>query len=146
MNRNKWNRKPYILLAEDDRDDRFLLEEAFSEVERSLQLQFVEGGNELLNQMNDRLQQAGPLPSVIMLDLNLPKMDGKTTLQILKGHAVYKYIPVVILSTSGDKRDIQHCYACGANTYIVKPASFKTLTFVIGTLCTYWLDIASGVH
>ena len=81
-------------------------------------------------------------PIMILLDLNMPGLDGRELLGIIKQHQTLKSIPVVVLTTSKDPRDIDECYALGASTYIQKPVSFEGLTQAIKTMKDYWFGIA----
>ena len=81
-------------------------------------------------------------PMMILLDLNMPGLDGRELLGIIKQHQTLKSIPVVVLTTSKDPRDIDECYALGASTYIQKPVSFEGLTQAIKTMKDYWFGIA----
>src|SRR5205085_1085086 len=81
-------------------------------------------------------------PGLILLDLNMPGLDGRRILEIIKRHECLKKIPIVILTTSDDERDIQSCYTLGANTYIQKPVDFDGLILAIKQLKEYWFEIA----
>lgn len=83
-----------------------------------------------------------PLPTLILLDLNLPGMDGLALLRLIKQHERLRSIPVVVLSTSNDARDVQDCYALGASTFIHKPVSFEALNAAIRALKAYWFEVA----
>ena len=86
--------------------------------------------------------QPAPIPSVILLDLNMPGKDGRDVLRYIKSSKEYKSIPVVILTTSSDERDVVQCYELGANTYIVKPVDFDKFIAAIRSLNEYWFKIA----
>lgn len=139
-------KKPFILVAEDDSDDRFLLKTAFVEMGDAEVLTFVENGVEVLEYLS-AIERDGDsedsYPEIIMLDLNMPKKSGKEVLSELKAHPRFKKIPVVIYTTTKNEQEIRACYELGANTYIVKPASFETLREVVSTIKNYWLDTAT---
>lgn len=106
-----------ILYADDDLDDKTWVSEANRMLNYSLDIEFVENGREVFEWL-DRFKD---LPSLIVLDLNMPELDGRQTLQKLKSSAAYKDIPVVIVTTSSNKVDIEICKRLGANLYLVKP-------------------------
>jgi two-component system response regulator len=134
----------FILIAEDDADDRFLLRTAFEEKGYNDKLEFVENGNELIAYLNERQKKAHDrFPKFILLDLNMPKKDGREVLRELKQHEQYKKIPVIIFTTTKNESEIRRCYEMGANTYVVKPASFSDLLSTIEQIRAYWLDTAS---
>jgi len=111
------NRVKKILYADDDLDDKTWVSEANKILNYSLDIEFVENGREVF----DWLQRRENLPSLIVLDLNMPELDGRQTLQRLKASETYKDIPVVIVTTSSNKVDIEICKRLGANLYLIKP-------------------------
>jgi CheY-like chemotaxis protein len=122
-------RKPFILIADDDADDRFLLQTAFQENGFQDEIEFVENGVELLRFLNEIIQKSSPkhtdFPGFILLDLNMPKKGGREALQEIKQHPVLKSIPVIVYTTTKNENEIKRCYELGANTYIVKPVRFE---------------------
>jgi len=134
-----------ILMADDDPDDRLMAQDAVVESRIRNKLQFVQDGEELL----DRLQNRGiyedakmyPKPGLILLDLNMPKKDGREALKAIKGDEHLKRIPVVVLTTSKAEEDILQSYDVGANAYIVKPVTFKGLVDAMKSLGRFWLEI-----
>src|SRR5687768_13230513 len=138
--------KLFILVAEDDSDDRFLLQTAFKEKGYNDKLEFVENGVELLEFLT-RIQEdktgQDTYPYFILLDLNMPKKDGREALKEIKQHPVFKKIPVIVFTTTKSENEIKHCYELGANTYIVKPASYDALIKVIDNIRRYWFSTAS---
>ena len=134
-----------ILIAEDDADDRFLLQTVFDEKGYEEKIEFVENGIELLKFLTHKeRQQTGDnaYPVFILLDLNMPKKDGREVLQEIKQHAVFKKIPVIVFTTTKNDNEIKRCYELGANTYVVKPVSFDALLKVIDDIRNYWIDTA----
>ncbi len=133
-----------ILIADDDPDDRLLTKEALEENRLANDLHFVENGEELI----DYLRQQGkyspttaPRPGLILLDLNMPKLDGREALKILKEDPALKKIPVVVLTTSEAEEDILKSYDLGVNSFITKPVTFERLVSVIRKLGDYWFGI-----
>ncbi|MDO3388507.1 response regulator [Gilvimarinus sp. SDUM040013] len=133
-----------ILMADDDEDDRLLTAEALVESRVLNELHFVEDGVQLLNylrgegQYSDRAKY--PLPGLILLDLNMPKMDGREALAQLKQDPVLKRTPVVILTTSKAEEDMLRGYDLGAASYITKPVTFDVLVELMRTLGRYWVE------
>lgn len=139
-------RKPItILIAEDDPDDRILLQEAFEENRLTNELRFVENGEELLAYLRRTGEYAdprcSPAPGLILLDLNMPKMDGREALKILKADPDLLRIPVVVLTTSRAEEDIVRTYGLGVSSFIAKPVSFDGLIKVVQVLTSYWIQI-----
>lgn len=134
-----------ILMAEDDPDDRLLAEEALAEGQVSHPIQFVENGDELLDYLNRRGQYRNrrrfPRPGIILLDLNMPKKDGREALSEIKTDPKLRQIPVVVLTTSTAEEDILRSYDLGANSFISKPLTFEGLVEVMKLLGHYWLEI-----
>ena len=133
-----------ILMAEDDADDRLLAEEALGETRWPGGLRFVQNGEELLDYLLRRGAFAPPVdaprPALILLDLNLPRKDGREALREIKSHPALKRIPVVILTTSAADTDIETLYDLGANSFISKPAQFDALVKVMNSLRQYWFN------
>ncbi|HXS37596.1 MAG TPA: response regulator [Flavipsychrobacter sp.] len=139
----------FILIAEDDADDRFLLQAAFEENGFTDKLQFVENGVEVIEYLNNINSQTSnkTFPSFILLDLNMPKKDGREVLKELKQHPDFKKIPVVIFSTTNNEQEMRRCYELGANSYITKPNSFESLIKTVAALRSYWTHTSSiGLH
>jgi Response regulator containing a CheY-like receiver domain and an HTH DNA-binding domain len=133
----------FILIAEDDADDRFLLQTAFVENGFNDRLCFVENGVEVLDHlMKLETNDAASLPRFILLDLNMPKKDGREVLKELKQNEKFKNIPVVIFSTTNNEQEMRRCYELGANSYITKPNSFENLLKTVAALRSYWLQTA----
>lgn len=138
--------KLFILIAEDDADDRFLLQTAFEENGFTDTLEFVENGIELIDYLSGIMNKKTldiQFPSFILLDLNMPKKDGREVLKEIKQHPELKKIPVIIFTTTKNEHEIKRCYELGANTYIVKPVSFDALVRVIQEIRSYWFNTAS---
>jgi CheY-like chemotaxis protein len=134
-----------ILMAEDDPDDRLLVEEALEESRLANRIYFVENGEELLDYLYQRGKFAdsnlAPRPGLIFLDLNMPKKDGREALQEIKSDPTLRQIPIVILTTSKAEEDICKAYDLGASSFISKPVTFEALVDVMTTIGKYWFDI-----
>lgn len=132
-----------ILVAEDDRDDRVLIEDAFEEAELRNQIDFVENGEELISYLRREglyaeLKKA-PLPGLILLDLNMPRMDGREALRQVKSDERLRAVPIVALTTSRTAEDVHGCYGSGVNSYIAKPDRFEDLVAIVRAIDDYWL-------
>jgi len=134
-----------ILMADDDADDRRLTKEAFEESRLVNNLRFVENGEELLDYLKHRgkfaADEKSPRPGLILLDLNMPRLDGRAALKELKSDPDLRTIPVVILTTSKADEDVYRSYDLGVNSYIVKPVTFEALVDILQTLEKYWIEI-----
>ena len=135
-----------ILICDDDEDDRMLTQQALEEAHVANELRFVENGEELLDYLYQRGRFAGetgaaPRPGLILLDLNMPRMDGREALQIIKGDPTLHHIPVVVLTTSGLNDDVIKSYQLGVNSFITKPVTFSGLVEAMNVLGRYWLEI-----
>ena len=137
--------KLFILIAEDDADDRFLFKTAFEEKGYEDDIEFVENGIELLKflyTIEAKKPGERQYPSFILLDLNMPKKDGREVLKEIKQHPEFKKIPVVVFTTTNSENEIRRCYELGANTYVVKPVSFDSLLKVVEEIRKYWQNAA----
>jgi CheY-like chemotaxis protein len=134
-----------VLLADDDPDDRMLVEEAFAEIDSSYDLRFVDDGEELMDYLRHEGRfledTAAPKPALILLDLNMPKKDGREALAEIKGDPGLRRIPVVVLTTSKGDEDIVRTYDLGVNSFVSKPVTFEELARVMRTLACYWFEL-----
>ena len=134
-------------MADDDADDRLLAKDALAETKLPGELHFVEDGEQLLDYLHRRGKYANgphasaPRPGLILLDLNMPKKDGREALREIKTHPDLRKIPVVVLTTSKADTDIAQIYDLGANSFISKPVTFDSLVKVMRILGDYWCDI-----
>jgi CheY-like chemotaxis protein len=140
------NPKPItILLADDDPDDRKLTQDALAESRLGNELRCVEDGRELLEYLRrqGRFAESGaaPRPGLILLDLNMPRMDGREALHEIKSDPSLRSIPVVVLTTSKREEDVFRTYDLGVNSFITKPVSFESLVEVVRVLGRYWFEI-----
>lgn len=134
-----------IVIAEDDEEDRMLILDAFKENCISNRVDFVENGEELLDFLKNKgkYENKGnfPKPGLIILDLNMPRKDGKQALREIKNDNALKKIPVVILTTSKDEEDVAITYELGVNSFITKPVTFAGLLDIVKALNNYWFEI-----
>ncbi len=134
-----------ILVAEDDPDDRMLIEEAFEENRVGNSISFVVDGEDLLDYLRRRGKWSdpkdSPRPGLILLDLNMPRMDGREALTQIKADPKLAKIPVVVLTTSKQEEDILRTYGLGVNSFITKPVTFEGLLRVTQVLTSYWIEI-----
>jgi CheY-like chemotaxis protein len=135
-----------ILLVEDSADDYEATSRAFKKVNLRNPVVWCKSGRDALDYLKQEGSHKGKgdesRPGLILLDLNMPGLDGRKTLQLIKQDNALKSIPVIILTTSADERDIQNCYQMGANTYVQKPVSFEGLIEAIQRLKSYWFEFA----
>jgi CheY-like chemotaxis protein len=144
-----------ILIADDDADDRLMAKEALEECRLANPVEFVEDGVELLDYLRakGRYAAGGPArrPGLIILDLNMPKMDGREALREIKADPQLRRIPVVVMTTSKAEEDIYRTYDLGVNSFITKPVTFDGLVAVMRTMGKYWIEIVElpdlgGLH
>lgn len=137
-----------ILMADDDPDDRMLAADALQESRLSNPLRFVEDGEELMDYLLRRGRYADPAssprPGLILLDLNMPRKDGREALAEIKAEPSLRRIPVVVMTTSDAPNDIGEGYDLGCNSYVVKPVTFDGLTRVIRMLGSYWFQLVES--
>ena len=134
-----------ILLADDDPDDRQLTQDAFVENRLVNVLHCVEDGEELMEYLRRQGryvdQKDAPLPGLILLDLNMPRKDGREALKEIKADPELRRIPIVVLTTSKAEEDILRTYDLGVNSYVTKPVTFKSLVELIKVLGRYWFEV-----
>jgi CheY-like chemotaxis protein len=134
-----------ILYAEDDPEDRMLVEDAMEESRLVNEMHFVEDGEELMDYLYRRGKFANmsnaPLPGLILLDLNMPKKDGREALEEIKADENLKRIPIVVLTTSKAEEDILSTYDLGVSGFVIKPITFESLVSVLKTVSKYWFEV-----
>ncbi len=134
-----------ILLADDDEEDRMLAANALEESRVVNDFRFVEDGEELLDYLYHHGRYSdpasSPTPGLILLDLNMPRKDGREALREIKADPDLRRIPVVVLTTSKAEEDIYRTYDLGANSFITKPVSFEGLVAVMRDIGRYWIEI-----
>jgi len=142
----KSTRRKTILMADDDVEDCMLVRDALAETGRDCDMRFVRDGEELF----DYLRREGeyvdgrdaPPPDLILLDLKMPRKDGRETIRDLKADSRFRGIPVVALTTSSASDDVEVSYDTGVNSYITKPATFRELVEILDLVTRYWFDVA----
>ncbi len=141
------NNTSIVLLADDDDDDRMMAADALREAKVTNELQFVTDGEELMEYLYHRGKYAppahSPRPGLLLLDLNMPRKDGREALREMKANPVFRSIPVVVLTTSKTEEDIAQIYGLGANSFITKPISFEDLVQAMKVIGEYWFQIVS---
>ncbi len=137
-------REPVILLIDDNPGDIHLTQEAFREIGHRARFLVAENGADALDMLRKQGEHAAtPTPDFILLDLNLPRMDGRELLRAIKGDELLRRIPTVILTTSNRRQDVEQCYALFANSYIVKPVQWDQFLKIVKSLEHYWFNVAS---
>lgn len=139
-----------ILVADDDADDRMLIADAFEEACLRNPVDFVVDGIDLLELLRHegkyQDRKGTPLPSLILLDLNMPRMDGRTALAEIRKDPTLRTIPIIVLTTSKSEEDILRTYDLGVNSFITKPVTFDSLVEVVRVLNKYWIEIVALPH
>ncbi len=135
-----------ILIADDDEDDRLLTRQALEEAHLSNDVRYVEDGEELMDYLRRQGRYAGqdgraPRPGLILLDLNMPKKDGRECLREIKSDEELRDIPIVVLSTSREEEDIARSYQLGVNSFISKPVTFTGLVDALKVMGRYWFEL-----
>ena len=129
-------------MAEDDADDRLLVKDALAECQWNAEIRFVENGEQLMDYLEHKGRfaeaDAAPRPGLVILDLNMPRKDGREVLREMKANAEFRRIPVVVLTTSHADTDIERIYDLGANSFISKPLDFQSLVNLMRLLGQYW--------
>ncbi|WP_323753101.1 response regulator [Marinobacter sp.] len=129
-----------IFIADDDPDDRLLLQDAFDDTVPAAHLTLFEHGDALLEGLRNAAQ-AHTLPSLILLDLNMPGTSGRDVIIDIKADKTLRHIPIIVLTTSNSDKDIVDSYKLGANSYIVKPSRYEQLLEIVCSLKNYWFQI-----
>jgi len=139
-----------ILVADDDEEDRMLVKEALEESRLINAVHFVEDGEELINFLRNKGKYSDkkkyPKPGLILLDLNMPKKDGRQALKEIKEDPELRLTPIVVLSTSKAEEDVLKTYNLGVSSFITKPVSFAALVDIMKTLGKYWFEIVKLPH
>jgi two-component system response regulator len=135
-----------ILLADDDKEDRELARDALQDSKLANEMRFVVDGQDLMNYLRREGHYAdpsvdAPRPGIILLDLNMPKKDGREALAEIKSDESLRRIPVVVLTTSNDEQDVLRTYDLGVNSFITKPVTFGGLVEAMGAWSRYWFEI-----
>ena len=134
-----------ILLADDDPDDRLLARQALEKSRLASDLRCVEDGEELLDYLHRRGKftdpTKSPRPGLILLDLNMPRMDGREALREIKNDSQLRDIPIVVLTTSKAEEDVARTYNLGVNSYITKPVKFAALVEIMRAIGKYWFEV-----
>lgn len=136
MDRTK---EPDILIADDDPDDCLLLQDALNENMTGNTVRFLHNGEELL----DYLQHSYRLPGLVLLDLNMPVMDGRQALGKIRSNARLRGIPVIVLTTSDAPEDVRQSYDNGANAFITKPVTYSGMLAMVQSLRRFWFETAT---
>jgi CheY-like chemotaxis protein len=130
-----------ILLIEDNSGDVWLTQEAFKQSKKDINLEVAKDGVEAYKFLKKVAPfENKPTPDLILLDLNLPKWDGRDVLKKVKSDDALKHIPIIILSTSNAKKDVINCYKLHANCFITKPVDYESFFSIIRQIETFWID------
>ena len=134
-----------ILMAEDDADDQLLVKDALAECGIHAGVRFVADGEELVDYLFHRGKyeqiSESPRPDLVLLDLNMPRKDGREALREIRAHAGLRRVPVVVFTTSKADTDIEKVYELGANSFVTKPAAFDALVATMAKITGYWFGV-----
>jgi CheY-like chemotaxis protein len=132
------HRRFNLVVIDDDEDDQFLIQMAFQAEANRYAFDFISDARGI----NQQLAALGRVPDLIFLDLNMPPISGFDVLRDLKQGSGFRQVPVIVLSTSNDEKDVQRCYALGANTYLVKPTAQEDFERLANIVRLYWFSLA----
>lgn len=139
-------RRGVILVAEDDEDDRLLIGAALARTACPPDVRYVTDGRELLDYLCRRGTwsdpQGSPVPDLVLLDLNMPRMSGRDALCVLKQDPAFRCLPIVVFTTSDDARDVKASYEAGANAFVTKPSTLAELSRALAAIADFWLAVA----
>jgi CheY-like chemotaxis protein len=139
------DRSRVILMADDDAEDCLLVRDALLETGRAIDLRFVRDGEELFDYLHRRGEYAdsrcAPTPDLILMDLKMPRMDGREAIRAIKTDPRLRRIPVVALTTSNALDDVTVCYDLGVNSYVPKPVTYRALVAIVKAVCHYWFEL-----
>lgn len=145
MDTSQNQKKVLILVADDDEDDQLFTREAFEDSNLPIELRFVNDGVELLDylrrQNNYENTAENPMPALILLDLNMPRMDGREALKEIKSDTALKSIPIIALTTSKTEQEILKSYELGINSFVTKPVTLAAFVEMAKLLGHYWIDL-----
>jgi CheY-like chemotaxis protein len=142
--RNQVKEDVNILLVDDDEDDCLLVEEALKSIDLVNEFRVARDGKEMIEYLNGcKASSHIAWPDLILLDLNMPRQDGREALREMRADPMFRSIPVVIFTTSRAVRDVNLCYELGANAYLIKPMSFEGLAEMLSSLCSFWFRFAT---
>jgi len=137
-----------ILMAEDDQEDQLIAKKALRKAKLRNPLYFVNDGEELLDYLNRKPpfddDEAYPFPGLVILDMNMPRKDGRQALMEIRSTPSLSNVPVVILSTSSEEEEIWRGYNLGANSYICKPVNFEKMVTIMQSIGKYWFTIVEA--
>lgn len=131
--------KKYIIIADDDEDDQLLMRSAFEEINYKGELVFVSDGLELKSHVISASEK-GTFPHLVMMDLNMPKKNGREILAEFAENDKLKNLPVIILSTSQAPFDINSSYLAGASSYLIKPSTYIDLVKMVQSIVDFWMN------
>ena len=132
----------HVIIVDDDDEDVFAIRRAFSKYDDTIQLKHLSDGAKAVDHLL-AIQEFRDLPDLILLDINMPRVNGFETLQALRSSNLTRHLPIIILSTSDSVREIRQAYASGANAHMGKPSSMSRLQEFVRAIALFWLDTAA---
>jgi DNA-binding response OmpR family regulator len=133
-------KKPLILQVEDDPNDVFLFNRAFKKAQVDANLHSIQDADELLDYLSHVAGTGGLVPTLVLLDIKLPRKSGFDVLQWIRAHPVFKGVPVIMLTSSSQPLDVRRAYDLGANAYLVKPMDVDEIVRLLVTIRDFWLS------
>jgi CheY-like chemotaxis protein len=135
-----------ILVAEDSKYDRMILQQAFGELGLNVSLHFVDNGEAVLDYLHRRnafaVAATSPRPALVLMDLNMPRMNGQETLLAIREDEALRSLPVIVLSTSDSPKQIDQAYKNGVNAFVTKPGRYDEFVDLVSRLGAFWLTTA----
>jgi two-component system response regulator len=137
-------RKATVLIAEDSKFDQMILKRAFATANIAAELRFVNDGEALVAYLQSSIEdkQESPAPAIVLLDLHMPRLNGREALRQIRQDDRLKHVPIIMLTNSDNEKHVQELYRIGANSYVVKPNSFDDIVATVRQLEEYWFGIA----
>lgn len=135
---------PRILLVEDNAGDEFLVVDAFEQASFPYEIEVVRNGEAALQRLRNEGEYAGlPIPDLVLLDLNLPRLDGRDVLRNVKSDDTLARVPILVLTTSASPRDVEACYSLHANAYMTKPFEVEAYENIVESIGAFWFGAAT---
>ena len=136
------NAEASVLLVEDDEDDVYIVRRTLDGSPMEMVLEVKKNGREAVDYLEEICNSGGRLPDIVLLDLNMPIMDGHAVISHLKSHESLDTLPIVVLTTSSDQDTIQRAYGAGANAVVTKEDTLESMSEIVNTIVEFWFHTA----